>query len=205
MNVKIKNAIISCYAKAGLKEFVAELLKINPDLKIYSSSGTFKELKAVARENLVEVSEYVGFKEMPSGLVKTLHPKLHSGILADLDDDEHKRYLEENDIEAFDLVVVNLYPFEKVVRDGKDVTEVRKNMDIGGVSLLEAASKNFSRVTVVADVNDYDKLLENLRQNDGSSDLKIRLEFAQKALGQLQQYFSEINNYFGKLKLGDVQ
>lgn len=200
INVKIKNAIISCYDKNGLKEFVSELVKLNPEIKIYCSSGTFKELEPVAKDNIIEVSDYVGFKEMPSGLVKTLNPKLHAGILADLDDEKQVKYLEENKIVVFDIVVVNLYPFEKIVAAGGSVDEARKNIDIGGVSLLEAASKNFPRVTAVSDINDYDKLLETLRNNNGASDDKTRLEFAKKALSHLHHYMSEINKYFQKLE-----
>jgi len=192
-NVKIKNAIISCYDKSGLKEFVSELVRINPEIKIYCSSGTFKELLSVAKENIIEVSDYVGLKEMPSGLVKTLNPKLHAGILADLEDEKQRKYLEDNHIETFELVVVNLYPFEKVA-SGNSVDEARKNIDIGGVSLLEAASKNFPRVTAVSDVEDYDK-----KKNNGESDSGTRLEFAKKALAHLHHYMSEINKYFQKL------
>jgi len=156
MNVKIKTALISCYDKTGLKEFVGELIRLNPGLKIYCSSGTFKELQVVARINLIEVSEYVGFKEMPDGLVKTLHPKIHSGILADLGNEDQKKYLDDNEIDVFDLVVVNLYPFKK-----GNFGEARKNMDIGGVSLLEAGCKNFIRVVVISSRSDYGKLLEH--------------------------------------------
>jgi len=203
-SVKINRAIISCYEKQGLKEFVSELVKLNLDIKIFSSSGTYKELESVAKNNLVEISEYVGFKEMPAGLVKTLHPKIHSGILAELDDEEQKKYLEDNEIEVFDLVVVNLYPFEKVVAEGKSPEEARKNIDIGGVSLLEAASKNFLRVAAVSNPEDYMQLIDVLKKNDCSSDLKTRLELAKKAMARVQHYLTEINNYFGKLKAEDL-
>ncbi|MBS3133091.1 IMP cyclohydrolase [Candidatus Woesearchaeota archaeon] len=203
-NVRINRAIISCYEKRGLKEFASELVKLNPDIKIFSSSGTYKELEPVARNNLVEISEYVGFREMPAGLVKTLHPKIHSGILAELEDPEQKSYLEDNKIEAFDLVVVNLYQFERAVSEGKCFEDVRKNIDIGGVSLLEAASKNFLRVAVVADPEDYAQLINALKKNNCSSDLKTRLGLAKKAVAHLQHYLSEINNYFGKLKAEEL-
>ena len=203
-DVKIRNAIISCYDKSGLKEFVAELLKINPELKIYSSSGTCASLKETAKDNVAEISEYVGFVEMPSGLVKTLHPKIHSGILADTENKEHARYLEENGIKEFDLVVVNLYPFERVVKEGKDAEEIRQNIDVGGVSLLEAASKNFPRVTVVCDPDDYTWLAETLRQNAGSIDFKTRLELAKKAVSRLCNYFAGIDSHYQKLKADDL-
>lgn len=204
MNVKINRAIISCYDKSGLKEFVSELVKLDPGIKIFSSSGTYMELMEVAKENLAEISEYVGFKEMPSGLVKTLHPKIHSGILADLNDESQKKYMEDNDIEAFDLIVANLYPFGKLVKEGKGFEEIRQNIDIGGVSLLEAGSKNFLRVTVVTDPEDYNKLIDTLRNNDGSSDLAIRLALAKKAIAHLAHYLAEINNYFKKLEADKI-
>ena len=203
-DVKIRNAIISCYDKSGLKEFAAELLRINPELKIYSSSGTCARLREVAKDNVAEISEYVGFAEMPSGLVKTLHPKIHSGILADTENKEHAGYMEKNGIKAFDLVVVNLYPFEKIVKEGKDGEEIRQNIDVGGVSLLEAASKNFLRVAVVCDPDDYGWLLEILRKNHGASDLKARLDLAKKAVSRLQNYFTGIDAHYQKLKAGEA-
>ncbi len=202
--IKIKNALISCHDKRGLKEFVSELVKLNPAIKIYSSSGTYRELEAAAKNNLVEISEYTGASEMPGGLVKTLHPKIHAGILADLNDDAQRKYLKDNRIEAFDMVVVNLYPFEKAVAEGKGFSHARNNIDIGGVSLLEASSKNFLRVTVVASPEDYGILLEKLRKNGCSTDIETRLELAKKAIARLQHYLTEINNYFKKLETGDV-
>ena len=190
MNVKIDNVIISCYEKKGLREFVSQLVKLNPDIKIFSSSGTYKELESVAKDNLVEISEYTGFPEMPGGLVKTLHPKIHAGILADINNSAHKKYLEDNGIQAFDLVVVNLYPFEKVVSEGADLETARKNIDVGGVSLLEAASKNFRRVTVVTDPDDYSKVLQE-------SSEELRLELAKKAFAHIAKYLNSISSYFG--------
>ncbi len=203
--MKISNAIISCHDKKGLKEFVSELVKINPEIKIYSSSGTYRELETVAKSNLVEISGYTGANEMPGGLVKTLHPKIHAGILADLNDEAQRKYLDDNKIEAFDMVVVNLYPFEKAVAEGKGFAHARNNMDIGGVSLLEAASKNFPRVTVVSSPDDYATALESIRKNNGSTDVATRLLLAKKAISHLQHYLTEINNYFKKLEMGDIQ
>ncbi len=202
--MKINRAIISCHDKSGLKEFVSGLAKLNPAIKIYSSSGTYRELESVAKKSLIEISEYTGASEMPGGLVKTLHPKIHAGILADLNDDAQRKYLEDNGIEAFDLVVVNLYPFEKAVAEGKGFFHARNNIDIGGVSLLEAASKNFLRVTVVSSPEDYGMLLEKLRKNGCSTDIETRLELAKKAMAHLQHYLAEINNYFSSLKVDDL-
>ncbi len=198
----IKNALISCHDKTGLKYFASELVKLNPGVRIYSSGGTFKEIEAVAKDNVVEISSYTGFAEMPSGLVKTLHPKIHAGILADLSDEKQRKYLEENEIVAFDLVVVNLYPFSKAVKEGKGFEDARKNMDVGGVSLLEAAAKNFLRVAVVCDIKDYEPLLEMLRK--GELDKGTKLELAKKAIAVLDSYIAGINEYFKGLKEEDI-
>ena len=194
----IKNALISCYDKIGLKYFAAELVKLNPEVKIYCSSGTYGELKKViAAANLAEISEYTGMKEMPSGLVKTLHPKIHAGILADLDNEQQRRYLEENKTVAFDLVVVNLYPFAAATEEG-GIEKARTNLDIGGVSLIEAAAKNFLRVGVIVSPVDYEKLLELLRKNNGIG-IDIRLQLAKTALNYLSAYLENISRYYDKL------
>ena len=203
--IAITNALISCYDKTGLKYFAAELAKINPNIRIYCSSGTYTELaKAVSKSNLVEIADYTGTKEMPSGLVKTLHPKIHSGILADLEDKEQRKYLEDNDAVAFDLVVVNLYPFADAASAGS-IEKARVNVDIGGVSLIEAAAKNFLRVAVVVSPVDYEKLLEIFRKNGGSCDIQMRVELAKTAMDYLSAYVSNISNYYENLTTAAVK
>lgn len=205
MNVKISRAIMSCYDKSGLREFAGELVRLNPQAKIFSSSGTFAALQETAGKNVAEISEYTGFREMPSGLVKTLHPKVHSGILADTRDESQKRYLQENGIETFDLVAVNLYPFEKVVAEGRGFEESRQNIDIGGVSLIESAAKNFLRVTAVTDPSDYPTVIENMRRNGGGTDIETRLKLAKKALSHLHGYIGAIRDYFAGLNADDIK
>ncbi len=203
--VKVSNALFSCHDKTGLKYFAAELVKINPNVRIYCSSGTFNELKkAVAAANLTEISEYTETKEMPTGLVKTLHPKIHSGILADLSDGEQLQYLKGNDAVAFDLVVVNLYPFSDTA-EGNSIEKARTNIDIGGVSLIEAASKNFLRVAVAVSPVDYEKLLEAMRKNGGSCDIETRILLAKTAMDYLSSYISNISNYYGRLTTAAVK
>ena len=202
---KINNVLISCHDKIGLKYFAAELAKINPNIRIYCSSGTFNELKkAVASANLIEISDYTGVKEMPAGLVKTLHPKIHSGILADLNDKEQLKYLEDNKAVAFDLVVVNLYPFASAADSG-GIEKARTNIDIGGVSLIEAAAKNFLRVAAVVSPVDYEKLLEILRKNAGSCDIQTRVELAKTAMDYLSAYIGNISSYYENLTTGAVK
>ncbi len=202
--IKAQNVLISCHDKTGLKYFAAELVKLNPDVKIYGSSGTYSELKKiVVAERLVEISEYTGIKEMPSGLVKTLHPKIHAGILADLNDEQQKRYLEENKAVAFDLVVVNLYPFTEASKGG-GIEKARTNIDIGGVSLIEAAAKNFLRVAVVVSPVDYEKVLELLRKNSATG-IEMRLQLAKTALNYLSGYVANIDDYYDKLSTASVK
>ena len=202
--VKINNALISCHDKTGLKYFAAELVKLNPEAKVYCSSGTFNELKkAVAAANLVEISEYTGTREMPAGLVKTLHPKIHAGILADLDDNEQKKYLEDSKAVAFDLVVVNLYPFAAAA-DAGSVEKARTNVDIGGVSLIESAAKNFLRVAVVVSPVDYEKVLEEMKKNSGCG-IDTRLRLAKAAMGYLSAYIGNISDYYDRLTTAAVK
>ncbi len=202
--VKVKNVLISCYDKTGLKYFATELVKLNPEVRMYCSSGTYSELsKAVAAENLIELSDYTGTKEMPSGLVKTLHTKIHAGILADLNDEQQKKYLEESKAVAFDLVVVNLYPFTAASKEG-GIEKARTNIDIGGVSLIEAAAKNFLRVVVVVSPVDYEELLELMRKNSAIS-IETRLQLAKTALNYLSGYIANIDVYYGNLNSAAVK
>ena len=203
MNFKINNAIISCYDKKGINDFAEKIVELNPDMKIFSSSGTFKTLSESVKSNLVEISDYIGFKEMPSGLVKTLHPKIHSGILANVEDQNQKEYLEKNSIKKFDLVVVNLYPFKKTIDDGKPFETVRQNIDIGGVSLLESASKNFIRVIPICNPEDYDLVIQELKTNNLG--IESRLNLAKKSFSYLNNYFNDLNNYFSKLNVESVK
>lgn len=204
-NVRINNVLISCHDKTGLKYFAAELVKTNPDARIYCSSGTFTELKkAVAADNLAEISEYTGIKEMPSGLVKTLHPKIHSGILADLDDEQQRKYMDDNNAVAFDLVVVNLYPFAAAAEAG-GIEKARANIDIGGVSLIESAAKNFLRVAVIVSPVDYEKLLEEIKTNKGSCSIDTRLKLAKAAMDYLSGYIDNIGSYYGKITAAAVK
>lgn len=203
--VKVSNALISCHDKTGLKYFAAELVKISPGIRIYCSSGTFSELKkAVSAANLIEISEYTEIREMPAGLVKTLHPKIHSGILADLNDKEQLKYLEDNNAVAFDLVVANLYPFAAAA-DAGSIEKARTNVDIGGVSLIEAAAKNFLRVAVVVIPVDYEKILEEMKKNSGGCGIDTRIRLAKTAMDYLSAYISNISNYYDKLKTDAVK
>ena len=197
MSFKISNAIVSCHDKTGIREFAEGIVELNPEARIFSSSGTFKVLSESVRDNLVDISDYTGFKEMPSGIVKTLHPKIHGGILADLKDESQKAYLEENSIAEFDLVAVNLYPFKRTVEQGQSFEAARQNIDVGGVSLLESASKNFLRVAPVCSPEDYSWIIQEIKGK--KFELESRLRLAKKSFGYLSSYFNDVNNYFSSV------
>lgn len=194
--VKIETAVISIHDKTGIKYFASELVKVNPEIKIISSGGTFAELNKVVPDNIIDVSEYTGFPEMPGGLVKTLHPKVHGGILGN---EAQEEYMEKHGIRKIDLVVVNLYPFRKGAAISFE--EARKNIDIGGVSLIEAGCKNFSRVSVCSDPAEYEIFLESLRRNNGTVELVTRLKLAKLGLSLLSSYLSAISSYFDRLTM----
>ena len=197
--VQISTAIISVHDKTGIKYFASELARLNPDVKIISSGGTYKEIEKVAAGNVVDVSSYTGFPELPGGLVKTLHPKLHGGILGG-DEQEQDSFMKSHGIEKIDLVVVNLYPFKKVSSEKNVPVEIaRANMDVGGVSLIEAGCKNFLRVAVVTEPTDYEKILEHLRAHNTRTDLALRLSLAKRGVAHISSYLAAISQYFSGL------
>ena len=164
--VKIKRALISVSDKVGILEFAKELKKF--DVEILSTGGTAKLL----RENGIqvqEVSEYTGFPEMLDGRVKTLHPKIHAGLLALRENKAHMETLKKNGIGLIDMVVVNLYPFEKTIqKPGVSIEEVIENIDIGGPSMLRSAAKNHHSVAVICNAGRYGQVIEELKKNNGA-------------------------------------
>ena len=191
----VKRAVISVFDKSGLVEFAAELSKLG--VEIISTGGTAKTLK----ENGIavrEVSEVTGSPEMLDGRVKTLHPKIHGGILALRGSKEHMQQLSEQGIEGIDLVVVNLYPFEQAV-SGKNARheDAIENIDIGGPTLIRAAAKNYESVAVVVDPLDYPEVINELRK-DKSISLQTRERLATKAFQHTARYDAIISNYFEK-------
>src|SRR3989338_8371978 len=176
MMVKIKRALISVSDKTGLVDFARELSKLG--VEILSTGGTAKLL----RDNNIqvkEVSEYTGFPEMLDGRVKTLHPKIHGGLLALRDSAQHMQSLKEHDIGLIDMVVVNLYPFEKTTqKPGVTIEEVMENIDIGGPSMLRSASKNHKDVAVICDPRRYNRVIAELHKNDGALSADLMRELA---------------------------
>ncbi|MFA5075852.1 MAG: bifunctional phosphoribosylaminoimidazolecarboxamide formyltransferase/IMP cyclohydrolase [Patescibacteria group bacterium] len=190
--VQIKRALISVFDKTGIVEFAQELDKMG--VEILSSGGTFKKLKE-AKIKVKEVSDYTGFPEMMDGRVKTLHPKIHGGILALRDNKEHQVVAKSQGIEFIDLVVVNLYPFSQVIKkSGVSLDEVIENIDIGGPTMVRAAAKNCGWVGVVVDPADYAEVLAELKTKGGLS-YELREQLMQRAFAHTALYDSTIYNY----------
>ena len=196
--MKIQRALISVSDKTGLVEFARDLAALG--IEIISTGGTAKLLH---KEGIAttEISSYTGFPEMMDGRVKTLHPKVHGGLLHLRDNPEHVAQAKEHGIEPIDLVVVNLYPFEKTVAK-PDVTldEAIENIDIGGPSMLRSAAKNYRSVTVVTDPNDYKDVLDALRANDGETTLQLRERLAIKVFVTTSKYDGAIADFLNKEK-----
>ena len=190
---RITRSIISVTDKSGVSEFAKELSKFG--VEILSTGGTARILRD-AGVKVKDISEYTGFPEMMDGRVKTLHPKVHGGLLALRDNPNHANAMREHGIEPIDLVVVNLYQFEKTVqRQGVTLEEAVENIDIGGPSMLRSAAKNFKYVTVVVDPQDYGRVLEEMRASGGETSLKTRFELAKKVFRLTSAYDAAISKY----------
>jgi phosphoribosylaminoimidazolecarboxamide formyltransferase/IMP cyclohydrolase len=189
----IKQALISVSDKTGLIEVARALARLN--IAILSTGGTARAL-AEAGIAATEVGAYTGFPEMLDGRVKTLHPKIHGGILARRDDDAHMDALAAAGIPAIDLVVVNLYPFaQTVAREGCALDEAIENIDIGGPSMVRGAAKNFRHVAVVTDPADYATILAEMESSGGALALETRYRLARKAFSHTASYDGAVSNY----------
>lgn len=196
--VAVKRALISVSDKTGIVEFAQALHA--QGVEILSTGGTFK-LLTDNKIPAIEVSDYTGFPEMMDGRVKTLHPKVHGGILGRRGIDEG--VMTQHGINAIDMVVVNLYPFEKTVAN-KDCSleDAVENIDIGGPTMVRAAAKNHAHVNIVVNASDYANILAELKANNGSTSLKTRFDLAIKAYEHTAAYDGAIANYFGRLVEG---
>src|SRR5687768_4722194 len=183
---KIKRALLSVSDKTGIIDF-AELLRPF-SVELVSTGGTASMLRDAGFE-VREVADLTGFPEILSGRVKTLHPKVHGGILAIRDNEIHQKQVAENDIEYIDLVVVNLYPFrETVAKENVTAREAIENIDIGGPSMIRSAAKNFRDVVVIVSPSDYLLVIDELVANDGGVSLEARFNLARKAFETTSQY-----------------
>lgn len=199
MTVIPKRALISVYRKDGVVELARGLAARG--FEIVSTGGTAEELRR-SGVPVLEVAEVTGFPEILDGRVKTLHPKIHGGILARRERAEHQRALSQHAIPAIDVVVVNLYPFEDKVAKGAAFAEALEHIDVGGPSLVRAAAKNFEHVAVVVDPADYGLLLEQL-DRAGGIDAATRLYFTQKAFRHTARYEAAIAGYFSQVEVKD--
>src|SRR5213593_728937 len=189
----ITQALLSVSDKTGLVPFARGLHTLG--VKLLSTGGTAKVL-ADAQLPVTEIGAYTGFPEMLDGRVKTLHPKVHGGILARRDLPEHQSALAAHGIPTIDLVVVNLYPFRQTVaRVGCTLDDAIENIDIGGPAMVRAAAKNYAHVGVVVDPADYAALLEELRKNGNALTAATRFRLAQKAFSHTAAYDGAISNY----------
>src|SRR3982751_4948317 len=191
--VPVRRALISLSDKSGLDELAAGLARHR--IEIVSTGGTAAKLRELGAE-VRDVSDLTGFPEMMDGRVKTLHPKVHGGLLAVRDNPEHAAAMEAHDIAPIDLVVVNLYPFLNTLMTGADRDTIIENIDIGGPSMVRSAAKNHAHVAIVTDPADYTALLAELGANDGTTSLKLRKTLAAKAYALTAAYDSTISQWF---------
>ena len=190
---KIKRALLSVSDKSGVVDLAEALADMG--VEILSTGGTAKALRESGIE-ITDVSDYTGFPEMLGGRVKTLHPKIHGGILGQRGNPEHVETMAKHGIEAIDMVVVNLYPFEATVaRPGCTLEEAIENIDIGGPAMIRSAAKNYPDVTVVVNPGDYDDLIGELRKNGGRVSAQTRFRLAKKVFQMTANYDGAISNY----------
>jgi phosphoribosylaminoimidazolecarboxamide formyltransferase/IMP cyclohydrolase len=195
--IKIKRALISVSEKKGIIDFAKTLIKFN--VEILSTGGTAK-LFAENNIPVIEVIDYTGFPEMLDGRVKTLHPKIHGGILGKRDDEKHLQTMNKFNIPLIDLVVVNLYPFEATIsKENCQLSEAIENIDIGGPAMIRSSAKNYNGVAVVTEASDYKMIEDTLKQNDGALNLECRFNLAKKAFEHTAKYDSAISNYLNGL------
>ena len=194
---KIKRALISVSNKNNLKFLLRNLQRYK--IKIISSGGTFKEIKKLGF-NCEEISRFTNSPEILSGRVKTLHPKIHAGILSQRKLKSHKNDLKKNNYDEIDLVIVNFYPFEKTLQKTKNHKKIIENIDIGGPTMVRAAAKNYNDVTVITNISQYENLIDNLNKNKGATSLEFRKKTAHEAFGETAYYESLIYNYFNNFE-----
>ncbi len=198
--MSIARALISVSDKSGLVPFCKELQDLG--VEILSTGGTAKALRKAGLP-VTDVSEFTGAPELFDGRVKTLHPKVHGGLLHRRDDDTHLVQAKEHNIPPIDLVVVNLYPFEETIsKPGVTLAEAIENIDIGGPSMLRSAAKNHSHVTVVVDPDDYGRVIEEMREHKGDTTRALREQLAVKVFLRTSRYDEAITNYLGQNREG---
>ena len=198
--VKVQNILVSVSDKSGLDQFIPDLVAINPEIRIFSTGGTFGRISEILGESagthLTQVSDFTGQPETQGGLVKTLDFKIYLGLLTEKYNDAHQDDLKRTGSVPIDMVVVNLYPFKETISQA-DVTveQARGNIDIGGPCMIRASAKNFIRVASVVDPSDYGAVISSLKENSGGTTLELRYGLSQKAFKHTADYDGAISNY----------
>ncbi len=195
---KIARALISLTDKAGIEGFAGELSALG--IELLSTGGTAKKLRD-AGLSVMDVSEFTGFPEMLDGRVKTLHPKVHGGILNQRANRDHQEQCAAHGLKNIDLIAVNLYAFEKTIADPNcSLADAIENIDIGGPTMLRAAAKNFHDVTVIVDPADYPQVLKEIK-NSGNTTLKTRFRLMKKVFALTSAYDTAISNWLEKVDM----
>ncbi len=208
--VKVKNVLVSVSDKSGLDKLVPQLLKINPEIKILSTGGTYNRIKEIlgidAASCLMQVSDYTGQPETQGGLVKSLDFKIYLGLLTETYNDSHNADLKRTGSVPVDMVVVNLYPFKNTISEtGVTVEKARGNIDIGGPSMIRAAAKNFLRVAPIVDPFDYEMIISEMKTNKGLISLELRFRLAQKAFEHTAVYDRTIADFLKVKSFDEVR
>ncbi len=208
-SVTLRHVLMSVSDKSGLDSFVPQLMSVNPDLKIFSTGGTFARLREImgdaADTHLTQVSDYTGQPETQGGLVKTLDFKIYLGLLTETYNEAHRSDLNRTGSVPIDMVVVNLYPFqETIAKPDVTVEQARGNIDIGGPCMIRASAKNFIRVASVVDPVDYDGIVAELKTNNGALTLAMRFRLAQKAFEHTAVYDRAIADFLSARTIEDV-
>ncbi len=212
--IKPRHVLVSVFDKSSLEDLIKGLLELNPSVVFYSTGGTVKKITDIlgdrAGENYISVESFTGAPEMEGGLVKTLHPKIHAGLLAERGNPAHEDYLEnilpgtlnkEAKGVYFDILAGNLYPFTEAIKRADATAETaRVNIDIGGPTMIMAAAKNWPSVAVLSSPGQYEPFLAELKSGGGMTSARQRFLLAQDAFKTIGQYRSSISDYFGALK-----
>jgi len=208
--VRVKHVLASVSDKNGLETFIPALLKINPEIKIFSTGGTFGRIKEIlgdaAATCLTQVSDYTGQPETQGGLVKTLDFKIYLGLLTETYNEAHSEDLKRTGSVPIDMVVCNLYPFKETIsKEGVTVEQARGNIDIGGPCMIRASAKNCLRAASVVDPSDYGMILSEMQANNGSISLQLRYQLAQKAFDHTAVYDRTIADFLAGRSFEDLK
>jgi len=207
--VTVRHVLMSVSDKSGLETFVPDLVEINPQVKIFSTGGTYGRIKEIlgpkAQDCLTQVSDYTGQPETQGGLVKTLDFKIYLGLLTETYNDAHQADLQRTRSVPIDMVIVNLYPFkETIAKPGITVEQARGNIDIGGPCMIRASAKNFIRVASVVDPADYGMIIDELKDGNGKLSLQRRFQLARKAFEHTAVYDRTIADFLAQRDFSDV-